>query len=373
LLVKIDEEYEAKPPYRLLKKLGYEMNLAFDPVEVYRVQNRMCEAEKALRKEVIGRQQSMGPQSKGYISQLSTLALLLSVAGNLEEAEQAACSAADSSREAYGDESDETISALNYLAKILYKREKWVALETLQHKLIPIKLSREDIGPTDTTTLNSQNYLVVAYCFQGQYDKSIELAQKLIAFRKEHLGEEHTETLVTTNWLCRALLEKGEFEGLETRVRKLVGASERVCGKTDDATVERKELLASILLSQADPNRVQFNSKGLEEARQLVCEVLDEIDKQNGNQNLVLFLRAQTTLICILAIESRFEDANHEIENAAPNLECFKDAVGEHNVELQSFKRVVDYVRALQELQHDAREESVSEADAIRGKLARRW
>jgi tetratricopeptide (TPR) repeat protein len=295
------------------------------------------------------------------------------VTGNLEEAEQAACSAADSSREAYGDESDETISALNYLAKILYKRQKWVALETLQHQLIPIKLSREDIGPTDTTTLNSQNYLVVAYCFQGQYDKSIELAQKLIAFRKEHLGEEHIETLVTTNWLCRALLENGEFEGLEARARKLVEASERVCGKTDDATVERKELLASILLSQADPNLVLLNSKGLQEARQLACEVLDEIDKQNGNQNLVLFLRAQTTLICTLALESHFEDAKYEIENAASNLELFRDAAGEHNIEFQRFKSVVDDVRSLQELQYDARQESVSEVDAIRGKLARRW
>jgi hypothetical protein len=369
ILKKIDKEYVSKRAERLIAKLGYETNLAFDPVELYLVQNRLGEAEHAFRQEVLGRKESMGPYSKSYISQLSTLAILLSIEGYLEEAEKASRTAADSSRDAYGEDSDETISALNYLAKILFRRGKWAELEHLQLDLVPRKINRKDIGPTDTTTLNSQNYLVVAYCFQGLYDKSIEAARTLLEFRQQHLGNEHQETLVTATWLCRSLLEKGTFDGLEPRMGYLVAASERSCGRDADATIERKEILAAILLGESNPQQASPDLEKLDKAVGLVRKVLNESSKSAGDS---LYVRAQTSFICILALKGAFEEARTEIENARIPLATFTKSMGVDNIENQRFLRVIQHVESLQKLVEEG-EDSLEQACRIRESLAHRW
>jgi hypothetical protein len=366
----IDEKYDPRRPDRLLEKLGYDTNLQFDPVELYRVQARLDEAEEAFRDEVRGRKESLGAWSKSHISQLSTLALILSLQQNLEEAERVSRIAADSSQEAYGEDSTDTISAQNYLANILFQRGKWTELEQLQVELIPRKQNHKEIGENDATTLNSQNYLLAAYYFQEQYDKCIELARKVTTYRKEHLGKEHPETLITLNWLCRVLLEKGEILDLEVQARDLVAASERACGENDDSTVERKEILATILLGEAKPRLDDVDAGKLEESMKLICEVLDACDK--GNTNLVLFLKAQTTLICILALQGHLDDARCEIEDAKPALEKLERRFGSDYIEIQRFMKVKENIASLGELEHQG-EKGLKQVDLIQERIARRW
>lgn len=369
-LKQVDIQYNAKRPDRLLVKLGYDTNLAFDPIELYRVQGRMEDAEKAFRMEVLGRRASMGPHSKSYISQLSTLALLLSVQGDLEQAEIACREAAESSEFAYGADGDETISSLNYLARILFGRGKWAELEQLQLKLIPTKLNKKDIGPKDTTTLNSQNYLVVAYCFQGEYDKSIDVALKLAAFRSNHLGPEHQETLVTTFWLCRSLLEKGDFDGLETRVRDLVKLTIKACGDKSGATFERKELLAATLLGQSSYSH-PVNKEILKEARGLISEILEACDADE-RANVSLFLRAKTTSICMMALHAEFNDAKKEIESCNARLDSIREITGPQKIEVKRLRGVEIEVKVLESLCRTDRELS-NEASNCRKKLIHRW
>ena len=74
-LNEINQEYDPRKPIRIIEKLGYNTNLQFDPVELYSVQGRLDQAVQAFRDEVSGRRESLGPRSKSYISQLSTLAI----------------------------------------------------------------------------------------------------------------------------------------------------------------------------------------------------------------------------------------------------------------------------------------------------------
>ncbi|KAH8671940.1 kinase-like domain-containing protein [Tricladium varicosporioides] len=369
VLKSIDDEYECKKPYRLCQKLGYEINIQFDPIEIYFEQTRTAEAEEALSKEVVGREESMGPQSKSYISLLSTLGLLLSVTGDLESAETACQKAAESSVKAYGEDSSETISAQNYLAGILFRRGKWIELERLQDYLIPIKKSREDIEETDPTILNSHNYLCAAYCFQGQYDKCIDLGRQLLALRTGKLGLEHQETLTSKNWLCRALLEKGEFEGLEDMGNELVSASEKACGPNDEATLERKEVLAGILLGESKVPKMPLNLEKLDESEVLICEVLEEIDKEDKQPDLTLFVRAQTTLICCLSLRGEFEDTILEIQNGQAAIENLRSAGSSENIEIHRFSQVEQCVSTLLELQKPGSDEEARIFDRI----AHRW
>ncbi|KFY99987.1 hypothetical protein V498_00364 [Pseudogymnoascus sp. VKM F-4517 (FW-2822)] len=370
ILKNIDKEYDPRRPVRLIEKLGYDTNLQFDPVELYRVQDRLDEAEQAFREEVRGREESMGPRSKSHISQLSTLAIILSLNGNPEEAEIVSRSAAKSSQESSGENSLETINAQNYLASILFQRGKWAELEQLQVELIPRKQNHEEIGDKDTTTLNSQNLLLAAYCFQGQYDKCIDLAREVATFREEELGKEHPETLVTLNWLCRALLEKGDFSDLESLAKGLIAASEKACGNSDESVVERKEILAAILLGEAKPHHADVDTEKLEEAMNVICEVLDECDKEDAN--LILVTRAQTTLICILALQGHFDNATREIEQAMLVVEALKKYLSSDYIEIQRLLKVKENTACLQKLE-DKGKKGLKQADLIRERLAHRW
>jgi Tetratricopeptide repeat len=156
--------------------LGYNTQLPFDPVELYRVQGRLEEAKQVFRQEVAGRRDSLGAQSKSYISLLSTLALIEVKTGNLQEAESVSRRAVGASRKLNGEDSHDTIGAENYLAYILFRRARFTELESLQLELIPRKIKHKEIGEAASSTLNSQNYLVVAYYFQEKYEECLQLA-----------------------------------------------------------------------------------------------------------------------------------------------------------------------------------------------------
>ncbi|EPE35585.1 Protein kinase-like (PK-like) [Glarea lozoyensis ATCC 20868] len=372
ILEEIDQAYEASNAERLSRKLGYATNLPFDPVKLYEIQNRMEMAEISFRQETQGRKESFEISSKSYITQLSNLSLLLCRKGDFKEAEKASRDAVNSSKAAYGALNDITISAQNYLAWIFSRTENWSEMVELQLELIPLKSEHKDIGPLDATTLNSQNHLIAAYFFLGEYDESISLATNLLETRKSHLGKEHPETLVTFTWLCRSLLEHGSFDGLEAQFKDLVAASRRACGDDDDATLEREELHAAVLLGEGYLTRGMLNEDKLDDALCLIEDVLNRYDDDVPNAHLNLLVKAHTTLICALALEERFEEAQTEIaesENVARKLQA---KTNENYIEIRRFGRVVYDVNILQELSRDMQEHK-EEIHQVRLRIAHRW
>jgi hypothetical protein len=366
-LSEMDSNYEGKEPRRINEKMGWDTNFPFDPVELYRVQKRLNEAEQAFREEVRGRKESLGRKSNSYISQLSTLALILSASRKFDEAENISREAALSSEETYGKESELTISAQNYLANILYRRGKWDRLIELQLELLPVKL--KVVGDQDASTWSSQNSLVAAYCNKGQYLECINLAREIIRFRTQHLGEEHTETLTTRNWLCRALIESGDLTDLENQARSLVDASKRACGEKHESTVERKEILAATILVESKLNDATINFEKLKEAMSLIYEVLAECDEIEAQQ--ILVVRAHITLICILSLQGRFEDTINKIARMETMVTDLADIYGPEYPDIQRFKRVRENILSLRQLEGQGKA-SMSQANIVRDRLFHR-
>jgi hypothetical protein len=73
----LNKAYEAKNLKRILKVLGHNSNISWDPADLYQAQHRLKEAEVAFRSEVQGRIESMGILSSSLLSLLGTLALIL--------------------------------------------------------------------------------------------------------------------------------------------------------------------------------------------------------------------------------------------------------------------------------------------------------
>lgn len=249
----IEKDYVPSNPVRLNHKMGYEANLPFDPVALYLAQGRLKEAEVAFRNEVSGRKESLGTKSSSYLSQSSTLSIILVANKRLEEAVQVSQAAVEAFKEIYGSEDIETIGILNYHSYILFQAGKWSELEALQLELIDVKERHHEIGPTDPTTLNSRNYLAAVYCLQGRYNECLDVALPLAAFRDEHLSPGHPETLTTKTWICRALLEKWDIEELQSLAEGLVTATAKAMGADAEETFQAKEILAAVYLGLSLP------------------------------------------------------------------------------------------------------------------------
>jgi hypothetical protein len=402
----IDKKYNASDAKRLNAKLGYAANLPFDPVALFRVQNRLDLAEAAFRSEVEGREESFGPKSRSFLSQLSTLSIILLDNRKMEEAVSTCQRATETCSLIYGPDDLETISAMNYLSHVLFAAGKWSEVEKLQLQLIVQKEAHDDIGPTDPTTLNSQNTLLAIYCFQERYDECLSLAEKLVTFRNKQLSPKHPETLTTNTWICRALLEKEDLDGLEDRTRELVAMTANSMGPNDKATLQVKEVFSAVLLGLSLRPDSQLDERKLNEGLELVIEIVSEIEPvpsdseesadaqmdddtedaddedqdeeqeqtRPGPRDLTIFLRANTSLACFLALKRDFEAAEEAIcltEAAMP------EGMDRENIELRRCLEIKDVISRLgllhAGLSADVQNPLHSDEASLRSRLAHRW
>jgi hypothetical protein len=403
-----DENYIPSNPDRLNQALGYEQNLPWDPVALYRVQNRLQEAETSLQMEVSGREESFGNRSRSYLSQLSTLSLIFLERNKVEEAVDALTKASQACEAMHGLDDLETISILNYLAHALYRAGRWSDVERLQLRLIPVKEQHEEIGPTDSTTLNSQNYLVAVYCLQGRYGDCLRIAYQLAEYREQHIGAEQPETLTTKTWICRALLESGNLQGLETLTKDLVEAHVRALGEDDEATLQVKEIYAAVLLGLSMPRPSSLDLTMLDRAHDAVLEVINKISPDDSESDLIMvdddcpyegetswedsdkneldigtvalrditiYLRSQTTLMCILALKGALEEA--EAEGIATR-DSTRTVEAKENLELQRLLKAIDNISQLKLLlqsqpDHIQDARIRQEIETLQWKFAHRW
>jgi hypothetical protein len=382
-LHKINKDYTLTDPKRLNEALGYSEDLPFDPVALYHAQNRLPQAELAFISEVQGREEAFGSVGRSYLSQIMTLTLILEAQGKIEEAVRTARTAATAHEEAYGVTDFQTVSAMNYLSSVLYAACEWEELVRLLIRLIKVKAEHPEIGPRNNTTLNSMNTLAAVYCLQGRYDECLGVARGLVELRKEISGEDHDETITSMKWVTRARLEMGDISGLVEESRRLVEGTSRLNGPHHESTLTIKEIHAAVLLASAIPEKgFPIHPELLHQSLELVDEVLQiidpdesedefmlDMDEESGDTrppiNKVLFLRCQTTLACVLALQGDLDGAEAQLQYVSDILSLKKK---ENYTEWIRLERVRNDVAALTQ-----DPQSQDERDLLRWRLAHRW
>jgi hypothetical protein len=351
----------------------------------------------AFISEVQGRKEAFGSTGRSYLSQIMTLTLILEAQGKLEEAVRTARTAATAHEEAHGTTDFQTVSAMNYLSRVLYAACEWEELVRLLIRLIKVKAEHPEIGPTNNTTLNSMNTLAAVYCLQGRYDECLGVACGLVEIRKEISGEFHDETITSMEWVTRARLEMGDIGGLVEESRRLVEGTSRLNGQHHESTLSIKEIHAAVLLASAIPEKgFPTDPELLRQSSELVDEVLQIIDPDESEDedmidmdedmtdmdedmidmdeelgdtrppiNEVLLLRCQTTLACVLALQGDLNGAEAQLQYVSDILSPKKK---ENDTEWMRLERVRNDVAALAQ-----DPQSQDERDLVRWRLAHRW
>ncbi|KAJ2900155.1 hypothetical protein MKZ38_002569 [Zalerion maritima] len=383
---------------RIGRLIGYSTGIPVDFCELYRSQDRLDEAEKVVRREVQGREQSMGNNSRSYLYQLTTLSIVLWNKGQHKQSIQTAEAAALVSKETYGEQDVLTVGCHNYFAYILFCTGRFAEAEGFQTKLIQTKKQQlGSSGGVNRTYATSVTMLVATYYMQGKYDKCLTTAEELLEAQMSILGIENPETLNTRSWICHARLALGDMDGLLAETRDIVRLNKVLLGRSDQ-TRYSQELLSRVLLAMAKPEPdAQIVEEYLDESLEIVVGVIDELEDPEGifgsdsgqeevadavegasdekgeslweetvhdqvEVDLMLHLLVSTTLLCGLGFKRDFDLAREHTHTITegPFLE---DKLGDNHPDKVKFLRVVEYLR---DLEHIINSDTGEEADERR-------
>jgi tetratricopeptide (TPR) repeat protein len=405
---------------RLSTLVGYQNAPATATLTKYREDGRLEEAEVVCRRELEARKQSMGPESRAYLAQLTLLSTILVEIGDPEQSLRVADEALKTHREVYGWDDIGSLGAFNYYINVVFHHGLFEQAEKVQLQFLDIAKQLAFDG-RHRTYQTSRIMLVAIYHFQGRFDECLSEAKSLLEEQLVHLDETHPEVLNTRFWVCLARLVLGDnVNGILEDTRQLVLDYECVARPDDDGALLSRELLARVLLAMAKPDpSTPVNEEFLDESLQILVDgVLDRVEDPNGiysrtdseseeteqssdsdlsmenandddsgsiseaelesqsgldtlgNVNFSLLLVAYTTFICGLGFKLDFKNIRKSVP--VVTSEEFISRFPESHLDLVGLKRVLPLVEKLKSLARSGITDG-AEVDQILWALSHRW
>ena len=378
---KYDDVEKTSREDRLSHLIGYQTASPTVFMIKYRESRRLEEAEAVCRRELEARKQSMGPQSRAYLSQLMALSAILLEVGSSEESLQAADEAALTYLKVYGSDDIGTLGAMNYYATVLFEHGAFREAEKVQVEFLGFK--RSAFGNKHRTNQTSSIMLAAIYYFQGRFEESLSEARRLFDEQVSHLEETHADMLNTRLWICQARLVLGDnVHGLLGDMRQLSHDYESVAPPDDDGVLLAKELLSRVLLALAKPEpRSPVIEDFVDESLQiLVDDVLDRVEDPGGvyatgahvlkGVNFSLLLVAYTTFICGLGFKLDFTTIHESIPVITSDE--FVSSFPKGHLDMARLDKVLPLIEELENLAHVSITEG-TEVDRILWELSHRW
>ncbi|HRF06966.1 FxSxx-COOH system tetratricopeptide repeat protein, partial [Accumulibacter sp.] len=257
------------------------------------------------------------------------------------------------SRDAYGEEHPDTLTAMNNLAGTLRAQGDLAGARALQEQALAV--SRRVLGEEHPATLTSMNNLAGTLRAQGDLAGARALQEQALAVRRRVLGEEHPDTLISMNNLAETLRAQGDLAGARALHEQALAVCRRVLGEEHPDTLTSMNNLAGTLRAQGD----LAGARALQEQALAVCRrVLGEEHPATltSMNNLAGTLRAQGDLAGaraleeqVLAVSRRVQGEEHpdtltSMNNLAVTLRAQGDLAGAralHEQELAVCRRVL--------------------------------
>lgn len=138
-------------------------------------------------------------------------------------------------------EYDGTVSAIGALAMVYTNLGRYNEAEPLHEKCIEISL--RTLGSEHPATLQTEdNYAI--HCMRSKdYQKGLEILQRVLPIRERVLGVDHHKTQMTHVLIGRAYLEMGQFELAEAQFIKGYDALVEVLGAEHRYTLVARQLI----------------------------------------------------------------------------------------------------------------------------------
>jgi serine/threonine protein kinase len=190
-----------------------------------------------------------------------------------DRAQQQLETALQRAQDAWGEENDDTLHAMNELAVLYQERGKNDLAEPLYARCLALNQKRN--GDAHASTLRCQTNLASLYQAQGKYAQAEPLLQAALAGQRQLLGEEHEMTLASINNLALLYQAQGKFVDAEPLLLLLIERRRRLLGHEHPATLEAMGNLAGLY---QEANR-------LDEAEPLLDRVFELSRKVHGDDH----------------------------------------------------------------------------------------
>jgi eukaryotic-like serine/threonine-protein kinase len=214
-------------------------------------------------------EQDMGSEPRIAGSLEYTLGGAYENLGLYKQAGQHAKRAVDIRTRAFGPEDPETLRAMNNLAKMYLRQERFGEAEELYRETLNAR--RRVLGSDHPDTLTSMNSLTIMYARQGRYDEAEKLFHETLEARRRILGPEHPDTLNAMANLANVYSAQGRIEKSEELDREILEARRRVLGPNHPDTLGAMNNLASVLQDQKHyPESEKLFQETLEVSRRVL-------------------------------------------------------------------------------------------------------
>ena len=203
------------------------------------------EALALMRAQVANLEECCGADSAVVMSDLHTLAAMLSFEKRPGEAESLQRRILAYRTRVFGEKGHETLAAMNNLAFTLRAIGKTAEAIELYQRALP--LLEEVLGPEHNLFLTATHNLGSALAQAGRHEDAFRQLEKAWELGRTSKGETHPETLSSRMHLADCHFELGNIEACVKHYAELVPPSREVLGETHPEAILRANNLAFYL------------------------------------------------------------------------------------------------------------------------------
>jgi hypothetical protein len=149
-----------------------------------------------------------------------------------------------------GEESPDTMKAMEDLASTCHVLGENLQAKTLQEKVLDLR--SRSLGERHQDTLWAMNHLANTIKDLGEKSRAKQLHESVLAARRELLGEEHFDTLRSMTNVAHALSDEGDLAGARALQEQVLAVRQRLLGNDHERTLIAMINLANTVGEQGD-------------------------------------------------------------------------------------------------------------------------
>ena len=312
------------------------------------------EAEKLEREAIEVASRTQGPESYQVLASMGQLGSSLWFQARYAEAEQEYRQLLDKDRRVWGPDHPQTLGTTLLLGRAVDSQGRSAEAEHLYREYLAA--SQRTLGPENRNVAIAMQDLATLMIQEGRLSEGEKLSRQTLAIRLRLLGPEHSETLLAQENLVDLLVKEGHYHEAEQLQRETLATQIRILGPEDPNTLGSQSNLAAILIPEgryAEAEKIARETLAVEnrklgplhpdalqtmqqlataladthryaEASEMFRNVIDLVDKDNGDRKQGNRWTAWYDFACVAAASNHPEDALKYLNEAIQR--GFKDA-----------------------------------------------
>ena len=254
------------------------------------------EAQRHMERALELRRRFLGEDSRETLDAMNNLAQVYDAEGKYAPAEAMFTKSLEVLRRVAGKQDPETVTVMDNLG-VLYSDEGKSALaEPLLAEVLETR--RHLVGESDPDTLIVMNNLAGCYMDEGKYAQAESLLVKALAIRRRVSGDEHPNTLSVMNNLALAYGNQGKYHDAEDLYNRALEIRRRVLGEEHAKTLDVMHNLAALYRKEGK----------YPEAEALFVKTID-IRRRVAGKDHPNTLAAMSNLAMVYRLESKYPEA----------------------------------------------------------------